>query len=54
MTTIGELIINNKKLFEKALNFEYLVFGPFPQDLLDKKINISISQKKGRINIKYQ
>ena len=47
MTTIGELIINNKKLFEKALNFEYLVFGPFPQDLLDKKINISISQKKG-------
>ena len=47
MTTIGEVILNNKKLFEKALNFEYLVFGTFPQDLLDKNINISISQKKG-------
>lgn len=52
MSTIGEVIINNKKLFEKALNFEYLVFGTFSPDLLDKNIDISISQKKGGLILK--
>ena len=47
MTTIGEFINKNINIFEKASSLEYLVFGVFPKDFLDKPINVSVSQKKG-------
>ena len=47
MTTIGEFINKNTTIFKKASSLEYLVFGTFPKDFLDKPINVSVSQKKG-------
>lgn len=57
MTTIGEFINKNTNIFKKASSLEYLVFGTFPKDFLDKPINVNVSQKKGglilSINGKY-
>ena len=47
MTTIAEFINKNITIFKKASSLEYLVFGTFPKDFLDKPINVSVSQKKG-------
>ena len=47
MTTIGEFINKNINIFEKVSSLEYLVFGVFPKDFLDKPINVNVSQKKG-------
>ena len=46
MTTISEFINKNKSLFIKVTELEYLVFGTFPNNFLNKPININVSQKK--------
>ena len=51
MTTISEFINKNKSLFIKATELEYLVFGTFPNNFLNKPISVLVSQKKKWINI---
>ena len=52
MTTILEFINKNKSLFIKATELEYLVFGKFSKDFLDKPISVLVSQKKGGLILK--